>query len=154
MTFAIVLALILVVSTFAFHQRVMLWLGHRVPPLAVGAELKLLLIVVALYAAHVVEISAYALVYAWAGDQLELGVFQGQEVTHPMSYLYYSGVVYTSLGFGDIYPEGHLRFITAMEALNGLMLITWSASFTFLAMGRLWPTWSCSDAAQRGKELG
>tara|TARA_A100001391_G_C5002044_1_gene261035 strand:- start:825 stop:959 length:135 start_codon:yes stop_codon:yes gene_type:complete len=26
-----------------------------------------------------------------------------------------------------------------MEALNGFFLITWSASFTFLAMGRLWP---------------
>jgi len=62
-----------------------------------------------------------------------------------MSYLYYSGVIYTTLGLGDIHPEGHIRFITAMEALNGFLLITWSASFTFVAMGRLWP-WEKSCA--------
>jgi hypothetical protein len=69
-----------------------------------------------------------------------------------MSYLYYSGVIYTTLGLGDIQPEGHIRFITAMEALNGFLLITWSASFTFLAMGRLW-TWDspCINSVERNE---
>ena len=53
--------------------------------------------------------------------------------------MYYSIVTYTSLGLGDVYPVGHIRFITGIEVLNGLMLITWSASFTFIAMKRLWP---------------
>lgn len=56
-----------------------------------------------------------------------------------MSYLYYSTVAYTSLGIGDLYPAGHLRLISAMETLNGLVLIGWSTSFTFLAMRRYWP---------------
>jgi len=141
MTLAVVVAFAMVVLTFGFHQRVMLTLGVHVPPLKVGVEWKVLLIVVVLYLAHVVEIAAYAMVYAWAVEEWGLGSFQGQEVSNPMSYLYYSGVVYTSLGFGDVISEGHLRFITAMEALNGLMLITWSASFAFMAMGRLWPEW-------------
>jgi hypothetical protein len=70
---------------------------------------------------------------------LGLGTFEGAVVTDAMSYLYYSGVIYTTLGLGDIEPQGHIRIIAAMEALNGFLLITWSASFTFLAMGRLWP---------------
>jgi len=41
--------------------------------------------------------------------------------------------------FIGVITLGHIRFITAVEALNGFLLITWSASFTFLAMGRLWP---------------
>lgn len=141
MALAVFVAFTLVVLTFAFHQRVMLSLGKHVPRLKIGVEWKVLLIVVVLYVAHVVEIGAYAVAYAWAVEEWGLGSFQGQEVAHPMSYLYYSGVVYSSLGFGDVISDGHLRFITAMEALNGLMLITWSASFTFLAMGRLWPEW-------------
>ncbi len=145
MGIAITLALVLVVLTFGFHSRVMVWLGGRVPSMRMALDKKLLLIVVVLYVAHVVEIAAYAVVYLLADEVLGLGTFQGQEVSHPMSYLYYSGVVYTSLGFGDIFPEGHIRFITAMEALNGLMLITWSASFTFLAMGRLWPRWENTE---------
>ena len=70
---------------------------------------------------------------------LELGFFKGAPIGEAMNYLYYSGVIFTTLGLGDIQPVGHIRFITAIEALNGFFLITWSASFTFLAMGRLWP---------------
>jgi hypothetical protein len=33
-----------------------------------------------------------------------------------------------------------LRHLTGIEALTGLVLITWSASFLFLEMQRYWPT--------------
>lgn len=83
---------------------------------------------------------------------LHLGVFEGAAVESVMSYLYYSGVVYTTLGLGDVQPLGHIRFITAIEALNGLVLITWSASFTFLVMGRLWP-WPNQCSEQEVKHI-
>lgn len=53
--------------------------------------------------------------------------------------LYFSGAVYTSLGFGDIVPEGPGRLFAVTEAVTGLVLIAWSASFTFLQMQRNWP---------------
>ena len=56
-----------------------------------------------------------------------------------MDYFYYSAVMYTSLGLGDVFPTGHLRFMSGIEALNGLMMIGWSTSFTFLAMRNYWP---------------
>lgn len=52
--------------------------------------------------------------------------------------LYYSAAVYTTVGFGDITPQGPIRMLTAIEALVGLVLVTWSASFTFLVMQRVW----------------
>lgn len=54
--------------------------------------------------------------------------------------------VNVSLGLGDMFPSGHLRLISAIEALNGLILIGWSTSFTFLAMRRYWPLESHSAA--------
>jgi hypothetical protein len=42
------------------------------------------------------------------------------------------------VGFGDLVPHGAIRFMTGMEALTGLVMITWSASFTFLEMQRDW----------------
>ncbi len=48
--------------------------------------------------------------------------------------VYYSAMVYTTVGFGDMVPSGGLRLITATEALVGLSLITWSASFTYFQM--------------------
>jgi hypothetical protein len=47
-------------------------------------------------------------------------------------------MVYTTVGFGDLLPQGAIRFMSGMEALTGLVMITWSASFTFLEMQRDW----------------
>jgi hypothetical protein len=41
-------------------------------------------------------------------------------------------------GHGDIYPIGDIRLLASIEALNGLLLVAWSGSFTYLAMQRLW----------------
>lgn len=146
MIIAIIFAFALVFITFSFHYKVMIWLGRRIPTINVAMQTRVLLIVLVLFVAHIVEIAIYSGAYAVSVIGLGLGEFRGSEVNDPMSYLYYSGVIYTSLGLGDIYPEGHIRFITAMETLNGFLLITWSASFTYLAMGRLWPTWDSNNA--------
>ena len=149
MIIAIALAFGLVALTFLFHYRALLWLGLRATRFGISTQAKVLFIVVTLFLVHIAEIGMYAITYGFSVSVLELGVFQGALVTDAMSYLYYSGVIYTTLGLGDIEPQGHIRFITAMEALNGFLLITWSASFTFLAMGRLWP-WEkqCDQSSQ------
>tara|TARA_R110000868_G_scaffold411626_1_gene706509 strand:- start:536 stop:886 length:351 start_codon:yes stop_codon:yes gene_type:complete len=107
---------------------------------------QVLLIIITLFVVHIVEIGLYATCYDVSTNYFKIGSLHGKNINSLMEYMYYSTVIYTSLGLGDVYPIGHLRFITGIEALNGLMLITWSASFTFLVMKRLWP-WSdtCSD---------
>lgn len=152
MILAIVLAFTLVVVTFTFHYRVLIWLSVNTPKLNLPRQTQVLVIVLMLFLAHIVEVGFYAITYSWSVSSLKLGVFQGVLIEDAMSYLYYSGVIYTTLGLGDIQPEGHIRFITAMEALNGFLLITWSASFTFLAMGRLW-TWDspCINSVERNE---
>ena len=52
--------------------------------------------------------------------------------------VYFSAVCYTTLGLGDIVPSGAIRFLVGTEALTGFVLITWSASFTFVEMQRFW----------------
>lgn len=145
MTIAVILALSLVLLTFVFHYRVLLFLGSKVPAINIKTDMQVLIIVIVLFFTHVAEIAFYALVYSWSVTSLEIGQFRGAPVADFMTHLYYSGVIYTSLGLGDIYPEGHIRFITAIETLNGFLLITWSASFTFLAMGKLWPWHDCCE---------
>jgi hypothetical protein len=50
---------------------------------------------------------------------------------------YDSASAYTSLGTQQP-PTTALRVLTAVEALTGLVLITWTASFLFLIMQRTW----------------
>ncbi len=52
--------------------------------------------------------------------------------------LYFSAEAYTSLGLGDVTPYGSARLLAGVEALNGLLLIAWSASFLYLEMERYW----------------
>ncbi|MGI9471729.1 MAG: potassium channel family protein [Rubripirellula sp.] len=52
---------------------------------------------------------------------------------------YYSVVVYTSLGFGDVVPITRaMRVMTAVEGLMGAILIAWTASFMYYHMQRFW----------------
>ena len=52
--------------------------------------------------------------------------------------VYLSFTCFTTVGFGDVVAIGHIRFLTVLEALTGLVLITWSASFLFLQMEQFW----------------
>ncbi|WP_206019682.1 hypothetical protein [Pseudomaricurvus alkylphenolicus] len=117
MILAVVLAFALVAVTFVFRYRVLLWLGTNTPKLNLPTHTQVLVIVVVLFLTHIVEIGIYAVTYSLSVSSFELGIFRGSPVTDAMSYLYYQGAVYTALGLGDIQPESHIRFITAMEAL-------------------------------------
>lgn len=89
--------------------------------------------------AHVIEMVIFGLGFYVAEHELGLG----RIVAAPsewFDYLYFSAMVYTTVGFGDLVPTGAIRMLTSTEALTGLALITWSASFTFLQMQRMWRT--------------
>ena len=55
-----------------------------------------------------------------------------------MDCVYFSFTVFSTVGFGDIEPTGNLRYLTGIESLTGLVLITWSASFLYIEMQRHW----------------
>ena len=71
-------------------------------------------------------------------DKFGLGNFGGHFADTLPTFLYFSAETYTSLGFGDIFPIGPLRIVCGIETLNGLLLIGWSASFTYVFMEHFW----------------
>jgi hypothetical protein len=86
---------------------------------------------------HMVEIAIFGLAYWFV-----LLWPQNGSIT-PATYdlfdhLYFSAVTYTTVGYGDLAPVGPIRFMAGVESLLGLVLITWSASFTYLEMERFW----------------
>ena len=87
---------------------------------------------------HVIEMWFFAFGYFFLSRLDGLGSLTGVEVVTLADFAYYSATVYTTVGFGDIVPVGPMRFMTGMEGLTGLVMITWSASFTFLSMQRYW----------------
>lgn len=88
--------------------------------------------------AHVVEIWLFGIAYYWMILEGSFGTLAGNYQHSIMDSVYYSFTSYTTLGFGDIEPTGAIRFVTGMESLTGLVLITWTASFIFIEMERYW----------------
>ncbi|MEQ8515683.1 MAG: potassium channel family protein [Alphaproteobacteria bacterium] len=149
MVVAIVLAVAMVVMTAALHYYVLQWLSGGMARIPLRPGPRVLSIVFVILATHIIQVVLYALAYGASIHILNLGTFGGLTVERPLDFLYFSIVTYTSLGLGDVFPTGHLRFLAGVEALNGLLLIAWSGSFIFLAMGRLWPWQSCVEPSRR-----
>jgi hypothetical protein len=96
------------------------------------------LIVISQFFAHTVSVWAYGVLYWVLAEHTTLGALQGIDGDEFLGYVYFSASTYSSLGFGDVFPEGSLRLIAGVEVLNGLLLIGWSVTFTYLAMQKLW----------------
>jgi hypothetical protein len=87
---------------------------------------------------HIGEIWIFGLA-VWAVLMVpNTGSVSGMGATGLLDSVYLSAVTYTTVGFGDLAPVGPIRFIGGTMALTGFVLITWSASFTFLEMERYW----------------
>jgi len=90
-----------------------------------------------LIVAHIVQMWVFALGYFVGEQVLELGSINSPNGDW-FDYVYFSAMVFTTVGFGDLVPTEGLRMLAMSEALAGFALITWSASFTFLQMQRVW----------------
>ena len=86
---------------------------------------------------HMVEIAIFGLAYWVVLDWPQHGSI-APATSHLFDHLYFSAVTYTTVGYGDLAPVGPVRFMAGVESLMGLVLITWSASFTYLEMERFW----------------
>jgi hypothetical protein len=100
---------------------------------------RVMVLIIVILSTHVAEIWLFAFGYYVLVGLEHFGALVGAEITGIPDYTYFSAMVYTTVGFGDLIPSGPIRFMTGMEALTGLVMITWSASFTFLEMARDWP---------------
>jgi len=99
---------------------------------------RILLFVVVILLTHTIEIWIFAAAYYLLAHHMALASFVGLELEAFADYAYYSAMVYTTVGFGDITPDGAVRALTQIEAVTGLLMITWSSTYTFLEMQATW----------------
>ncbi|GJD32247.1 hypothetical protein PMNALOAF_3515 [Methylobacterium adhaesivum] len=139
MLLAMTASVVLVVGTILVLYEVLRLTSEHLAGLPIPPRARILVVVLATFVGHTVAVWIYAGAYWVLMLQLGSDAFAGVPVTTFEDCLYFSVVTYTSLGFGDHFPIGPTRLISGVEALNGLLLIGWSASFTYLAMERYWP---------------
>ncbi len=134
----LVLSGMIVATCVLLHYEALRFLGGTLGA-HVHKRIGVLLVMIGLLIAHFLEIWVFAIAYIFVERQLGFGHITGMTNGDVFDYFYFSSISYTTVGFGDLLPVGALRMLTAAEGLAGLALITWSASFTFMAMQRFWP---------------
>ncbi|HEX8981071.1 MAG TPA: potassium channel family protein [Parasulfuritortus sp.] len=138
MYIAFLICVVLLLATTVLHYECLRGLSSLLPRLAVSGRLRVLIGILGTFFAHMLEITLYGLAYYSLRDHFDLGNFGGHFADKFSTFLYFSAETFTSVGFGDIYPAGALRMVCGFEALNGLLLIGWSASFTYVFMEHFW----------------
>ena len=130
--FALDIFLFLPLLAVGLHYELLVLASAAVRALPGAGRANVVLAVVLALVAHVIEVVAFGI--GW----LVLIRAGAVELSIPSPTLaeaiYFSGSVYTSLGFGDIVPVSSGRFLVVLEAVTGLVLIAWTASFTFYQM--------------------
>ena len=104
---------------------------------AVHRHAKVLQGIASILALHVLEIWIFG-VAAWALLKWPECGSLSPAAPHLFDVIYFSAVTFTTVGYGDLAPLGPIRFLAGTEALSGFVLLTWSASFTYLEMERFW----------------
>lgn len=132
----VTVAVVLPLLSVRLHYQLLVLASRVVRAVSGSGRAGVALAVMLALVAHVVEVVAFAagwLLLLRAG-LVELSV----PAPTLLDVFYFSGAVYTSLGFGDIVPVGDGRLLVVVETLTGLVLIAWTASFTFYEMRESW----------------
>ena len=135
---AFVTTVALVVSVVLLHYETLLHASRLAERMTIPPRRRILVVIGGALLAHLAEIALFAGGYWLMQLRPGLGAIGGELEGGPVDYLYFSLTMYTTLGIGDVAASGLMRFPSGIESLVGLVLITWTASFSYLAMERFW----------------
>ncbi len=119
---------------YEFLYRITLW----IPKMTIKHRLRIVIGVFGALVAHAIEVWVFAIAYYLMNKTEGWGALEGRFDGSLLDCAYFSFTVFSTVGFGDIEPLGNIRYLTGIESLTGLVLITWSASFLYFEMQRHW----------------
>lgn len=148
MLLSILLILFLVTASVLIHFEALNLLTSAIRNMKTSPRLSILVGILGCFCAHLLEVTIFAAGFYFFIHNTSLGSLLGGDIkghglfgtpsSDFIDCVYFSLTCYTSLGFGDLVPTGWLRFLAGMEALTGLLLIAWTASFMYLEMQKHW----------------
>ena len=120
------------------HYECLYRLTLYIPRLGIKHRYRIVVGVFGALVAHSFEIWIFAVAYYFMNLADGWGSLAGNFNGSLMDCVYFSFTVFSTVGFGDIEPVGNVRYLTGIESLTGLVLITWSASFLYFEMQKHW----------------
>ena len=126
-------------ATILLHYESLFYLDKTLKRIShIKPRFKVLIGVGIIFLTHVIEIWLFGFGFFLSLQIDGMGQLVGQTNNLFLDCVYFSFITYTTVGYGDLVAQGIIRYLTGVEALTGLILITWSASFVFIEMQRYW----------------
>jgi hypothetical protein len=128
----------LIVATSVIHFEILAGVTELHRRNALSKRVEVVASLISAFLGHLIGIGMYAATFAWLHHHPEFGELAGRLSHSPTDFFYFSVSCYTTLGFGDVYATEDMRIISGVEGLNGLVLIAWSAAFTYRSIDQAW----------------
>jgi hypothetical protein len=129
---------IIVAIAVMIHYEFLYHMTKLIKAMKISHRYRIVIGVFGALTAHAVEVWIFAFAFYGMHHTEGWGRLEGNFGGSLLDCAYFSFTTFTTLGFGDIAPIGDLRYLTGIESLTGLVLITWTASFLYLEMQRYW----------------
>ena len=98
----------------------------RIHPMSLRGFAATLVAILGIFVLHGVEIWLYAFLYTFLGA---IGTLRDA--------VYFSIITYGAIGYGDAQMAEEWRLVSAIEGINGIVLIGWSTAFFITVIGRM-----------------
>lgn len=134
---ALVTALAVIVCVLLHYEGLRV-LSDRLPTPRHHHRQRVIFLILSLLILHIIEVWIFGGAYYFLLRLDGFGELVGTDGPTIVDCVYFSASVFTTVGFGDIYPTGAIRGMTGTEGITGLTMITWSASYTFVEMLKTW----------------
>jgi hypothetical protein len=115
----------LIVLSYAMRHLIGWWRLHRH---GLGKTVAMVTTVLGLFLLHTIEVWTWAAGYLWTGTIHSL-----EEA------LYFSTTTFSTIGYGDLTLPAEWRLLSALEGVNGFLLIGWSTAYLVSASTRHGP---------------
>ena len=99
---------------------------EHIHPLSVRGIGATIFVILCLFALHGIEIWLYAFLY------LAIGAVDGLREA-----IYFSTITYGAIGYSDAAMAERWRLVSAIEGINGIILIGWSTAFFVTLIARM-----------------
>ena len=138
---SMVLGVVLTLVTIGIHALGTAWWIGRLKlraKRARGSKIKLLPLRLLCSTALLLLLLHMAEVVPWASVYLLLPGLDSIDSYEQATY--FATVTFASLGYGDIVIDGPWRLLSAVQAMNGLLVFGWSTALLFAVVERIWGT--------------
>ena len=99
---------------------------EHIHPLSLRGIAATIIVILGLFVLHGIEIWLYAFLY------LAIGAVEGLREA-----IYFSTITYGAIGYSDAAMAERWRLVSAIEGINGIILIGWSTAFFVTLIARM-----------------